>query len=102
MVPYLILLCLLNCSVFSIGSLSLCEVKKAARLAVYDDTKIKQKKLHMHDINLIEVDLGKISTDCLINLLNVNQHEFNRLNWSFSFCKIHAVTQINMLTTFKL
>ena len=48
-VPYIISDCLLRTSALSIGSFKRSYVSKAAKLAVYDETKINVKKDHTVD-----------------------------------------------------
>ena len=59
-VPYLINVCLLRSSAFSIGDVIRSTVRKAARLAVYDEMMIKVKN---HQVPLtILVDIARGAT----------------------------------------
>lgn len=68
--PYFISVCLLKSSAFSMGVCKRCTVRKAAKLAVYEEIKIKVKKAQTQLTNLIEGDLGFMSVPRMINYIN--------------------------------
>ena len=51
--PYFIFVCLLKPSAFSMGVCKRCAVKNAAKLAVYDEIRIRVKKFQTRLINLV-------------------------------------------------
>ena len=60
-VPYIMLVCCDKSSTFSIGVSIRSTVRKAAKFAVYDDTRIKVNKYQILAIILVEVVLGATS-----------------------------------------
>ena len=59
--PYLITVCLLRSSAPSIGDTILSTVRKAARLAVYDDIIIRVKNHQTHATILVDIACGATS-----------------------------------------
>ena len=60
-VPYLISLCLERSSAFSIGDVILSTVRKAARLAVYEEIIMRVKNHQIALTRRVELDLGATS-----------------------------------------
>ena len=59
--PYLISVCLLKSSAFSMGVCIRCTVKNAAKLAVYDEISMRVKKAHTQLIKRTDGALGFMS-----------------------------------------
>lgn len=78
-VPYSTSVCDAKSSGELIGATILSTVKKAARLAVYEEIKIKVKNHQTEPTILPETDLGEISQPCCINAPNANHNEFKML-----------------------
>lgn len=69
--PYFISVCLLKSSAFSMGVCMRCTVKNAARLAVYDEIRIRVKKDHTQLTNLTDGARGFMSVPFRFSLAAV-------------------------------
>lgn len=74
-------LCLARSSAFSIGVIILSTVRKAARLAVYDEIMIRVKNHQMPPTIRVEAALGFSPEPCLRNVPVINQNELDTENW---------------------
>ena len=85
------------------GSFKRFDVRKAARLALYEVTRIMQKKLQKQEISLMDVELGEMFSNlpvALNKLPNTNQNELSKVKSFFSYGNIRAIMYINMVTAF--
>ena len=64
--PYLISVCLLKSSAFSMGVCIRCTVKNAAKLAVYDEISMRVKKAHTQLMRRTDGALGFMSVPVLV------------------------------------
>merc|ERR1712012_596961 len=76
-----ILTCLERSSAELMGATMRSTVRKAARLAVYEEIKIKEKNHHTPPTILPEMDLGVMSIPCCMNAPSANQRLLITLKW---------------------
>lgn len=79
-VPYCTSVCDAKSSGELIGATILSTVKKAAKLAVYDDIKIRVKNHHTEPTILPDIERGDRSLPCCMKAPRANQNEFKILN----------------------
>merc|ERR1719336_732791 len=82
--PYLISFWLARSSAELMGLSSVSTVRKAARLAVYEEIMISAKKNHIPAANLTHRAMGATSEPCCMSAPSVNQNELSRVYW-FSY-----------------
>merc|ERR1719219_1386009 len=78
--PYLIVVWVAKSSADSMGFSKVSTVKKAAKLAVYEEIIISAKKNHIPAKSLVDNEIGATSEPCCIREPIVNQKLLAKLN----------------------
>lgn len=95
-VPYCTSVCVARSSGEFIGVTILSTVRKAARLAVYEDIRMSVKNHHTEPTIRPETERGEMSDPCCMNAPRANQNELKILNsFTVACCSVADVLGVD-------